>query len=180
MGRGSEIPHWIPSQDQEKSKENQWSPGWLRAGWPVQKVQNLPGHWKSSKKSINPIKCLRDFFIFFIKPSETFSISYKIFQILALGLLGSGSAGSGPAGPGLGVQNLEKAPKMTQNRLPTARHAPIWAQTTSKQCFALVCIIFRWFYALCWSLLKFLAGFSSKMEGIGRANSPAGLRPAGQ
>ena len=32
----------------------------FRAAWPVQKVQNLPGHWKSSKKSTNPIKVLRD------------------------------------------------------------------------------------------------------------------------
>jgi len=108
-----------PSQDQENSKENQWKINGILAGW---EVQNLSGHWspgwlgspkplrplKILEKSINSIKSLRDFFISFIKPSETFSFSYKIFQILALGLLGSGSAGSGPAGPTWVPKTLKK------------------------------------------------------------------------
>jgi len=74
------------------AKENQWSPG-------------LAGQSKTSPAIGNPRKSQQIllnasgiFCIFFIKPSETFSISYKIFQILALGLLGSGSADSRPAG----------------------------------------------------------------------------------
>ena len=96
LGSNLSGPLAGPLEKQSKSKKNQRKINGPRA---VQKVQNLPGHWKSSKKSINSIKCLWDFFIFFIKPSEAFSFSYKIFQILAPGLLGSGSAGSGPAGP---------------------------------------------------------------------------------
>ena len=61
-----------PFEKQAKTKKKKKTKeiNGLQAGWPV---QNLSGHWKSSKKSINPIKCLRAFFISFIQPSGTFS-----------------------------------------------------------------------------------------------------------
>ena len=96
------LPHlWASGRAYRKAREIkkiQRKINGLRAGWPV---QNLSGHLKSSKKSTNSIKVLRDSCSELEKSSKS-----SLRDCSAAARLASG--GSGPAGPA-------GAPKTLQN-----------------------------------------------------------------